>query len=158
MAQHCPGICPVEGKFVLLCVVILEKQCLHEVGCEVADDQEGDNVPAGHLLHHGGIVGAASEAVDNHRGLNQRLEEEEHAGDHCIRVRVAIQALVDEGRHPDNDVEEERGKAEEEEEVVEKGDGMGVDLKAGHNVVSIDRGDYEGREHDYSQQVGDKLV
>ena len=73
-------------------------------------------------------------------------------------MNVAILALVDELGHPGNEVEEEHWEAEKEQEVIEEGNGMGVDLKAGDNVIGIGRCDYEDCKDDNPQQITDKLV
>ena len=118
-------------------MVVQEEQGLHEVGGEVADDEEGDHVSSWHLLHHVRVIGAPPETIYNHRCLNQRLEEEKKAGDDCVRLCLPVQGLVDEWQHPDDGVEEEHGEGEEEKQVVKEGDGVRVDLQLRHNIIAI---------------------
>ena len=56
--------------------------------------------------------------------------------------------MDDERGGPDDEVHEEAGQAEEEQHVVQEGDGGGVDVEAGHDVVGVEAGDGED-EHDH---------
>lgn len=136
VAYDGPQLLPVELVSVVLQAVRFHFERLHYPHGHVANDQEGQQLPAGLLPPQFFGVAAAPQPVDDERSLDQDLDHLEHE-------QRDVGAVVREERRDDADdaVEEERRDADEEEEVVEERDVFVVDVELGDLSVGEDARD-----------------
>ena len=111
VAQDCPHVRPIEVNLGRLIIVTPDQESLHHVHRQVAHNQEGEGVAALHQSLVMDRVGASPQAVNNHRSLNQDLNDDQKVAEEEFRVK-----RYENTRTKTNiGIEEEAWDAEEEE-------------------------------------------